>query len=111
MATGYYNATVAMARCMDAVNGDLSDGHAGFRACLSDLVLEDAPNGPISLDGNRQAIGTNFLTEVVENDDGTLSNKLIKVIDNVNQTMGIDEAAFRAIGLPSRDVPECKSTY
>ena len=111
MATGYYNATMAMAQCMDTVNGDLSDGHAGFRSCLSSLVLENAPNGRISLDENRQAIGTNFLTEVVENADGTLSNKLIKVIENVNQTMGIDKEAFAAIGLPSRDVPECKTSY
>lgn len=111
MATGYYNATTAMARCMDSVGGDLSDGHAGFRQCLSTLVMEDAPNGPISLDGNRQAIGTNFLTEVVENADGSLSNKLIKVIEGVNQTLGIDEAAFAKVGLPSREVPACSSTY
>jgi ABC-type branched-subunit amino acid transport system substrate-binding protein len=111
MATGYYNATMAMAQCMEAVGGDLSDGHAGFRSCLSGLVLENAPNGPISLDENRQAIGTNFLTEVVENEDGTLSNKLIKVVENVNQTMGIDKAAFAEIGLPSREVPECKTSY
>ncbi len=111
MATGYYNGTMAMASCMEQVGGDLSDGQAAFRDCLSSIVLEDAPNGSIKLDGNRQAIGTNFLTEVVENADGTLSNKLIKVIENVNQTMGIDEAAFRAIGLPSRDVPECKTSY
>ena len=111
MATGYYNATMAMKRCMDEVNGDLSDGHAAFRQCLSTLVMEDAPNGPISLDENRQAIGTNFLTEVVENEDGTLSNKLIKVIEGVNQTMGIDKAAFADIGLPSRENPTCKSQY
>ena len=111
MATGYYNATTAMAMCMDEVGGDLSDGHKAFRGCLSNLTLKDAPNGPISLDENRQAIGTNFLTEVVENEDGTLSNKLIKVIENVNQTMGIDKDAFAKIGLPSRDVPECKKSY
>ncbi|MGR3501149.1 ABC transporter substrate-binding protein [Pseudaestuariivita sp.] len=111
MATGYYNATIAMARCMDEVEGDLSDGHAAFRSCLSDLVMEDAPNGPIRLDENRQAIGTNFLTEVVENEDGTLSNKLIKVVENVNQTMGVDAEAFAALGLPSRDTPECKTSY
>ena len=108
MATGYYNATIAMKRCMDEVNGDLSDGHKAFRQCLSTLVMEDAPNGPISLDENRQAIGTNFLTEVVENADGTLSNKLIKVIEGVNQTMGIDKDAFASIGLPSRENPVCK---
>ncbi len=111
MATGYYNATTAMAMCMNEVGGDLSDGHKKFRSCLSTLELKDAPNGPIKLDKNRQAIGTNFLTEVVENADGTLSNKLVKVIENVNQTMGIDEAAFAKIGAPSRDVPECKKAY
>jgi len=96
---------------METVGGDLSDGQAAFRGCLSTLVLEDAPNGPIRLDENRQAIGSNFLTEVVENADGTLSNKLIKVIESVNQTMGIDKDAFAQIGLPSRDVPECKTSY
>ena len=111
MATGYYNATMAMATCMDEVKGDLSDGHAGLRQCLSGLVLENAPNGKISLDENRQAIGTNFLTEVVENADGTLSNKLIKVVENVNQTMGIEKEAFAKIGLPSRDKPVCKKEY
>ena len=64
-----------------------------------------------ALTSNRQAIGTNFLTEVVENADGTLSNKLIKVIENVNQTMGIDKEAFAKIGLPSRENPECKQEY
>ena len=110
MATGYYNATMAMATCMEEVGGDLSDGHAALRQCLAGLEL-DAPNGKITLDENRQAIGTNFLTEVVENADGTLSNKLIKVIENVNQTMGIDKEAFAAIGLPSRENPECKKEY
>ncbi len=110
MATGYYNATMAMASCVGEVGGDLSDGHAAFRQCLAGLEL-DAPNGKITLDENRQAIGTNFLTEVVENEDGTLSNKLIKVIENVNQTMGIDSEAFASIGLPSRENPTCKASY
>ena len=111
IATGYYNATIAMGRCMEAVGGDLSDGHAGLRACLTDLVMEDAPNGKIVLDGNRQAVASNFVTEVVELDDGTLSNKLVEVVPNVNQTLGFDAATFASIGLPSRDVPECKTSY
>ncbi len=106
MATGYYNAFNAMKICMDNVNGDLSDGHKGFRQCLAGLEL-DAPNGKITLDSNRQAIGTNFVTEVVE-ENGNLVNKLVKIVPNVNQTLGIDAAAFKTIGLPSRDVPECK---
>ena len=106
MATGYYNAFSAMKQCMDAIGGDLSDGHAAFRSCLAGLEL-DAPNGKISLDGNRQAIGTNFITEVVEEGD-QLVNRLIKVVPNVNQTLGVDPAVFANIGLPSREVPECK---
>jgi len=106
LATGYYNATSAAMQCLNETGGDLSDGQAAFRGCLTTLEL-DAPNGKITLDGNRQAVGTNFVTEVVELDDGTLSNKLVKVIENVNQTLGVDEAEFRALGLPSRDIVQC----
>ena len=108
LATGYYNATNAMLQCMEDVGGDLSDDHAGFRGCLAELTLE-APNGTITLDGNRQAIGTNFVSEVIELDDGTLTNQLVSLTENVNQTLGIDESTFASIGLPSRDVPECKA--
>ncbi|MDE2792431.1 MAG: ABC transporter substrate-binding protein [Paracoccaceae bacterium] len=110
LATGYYNATTAALTCLDAIGGDLSDGQAGFRSCLSGLEL-DAPNGMIRLDGNRQAIGTNFVSEVVELDDGTLATQLVKIKENVNQTLGIDPDAFAQIGLPSREVPECKTSY
>ncbi len=110
MATGYYNATIAMGACMDEVKGDLSDGQKAFRQCLANLEM-DAPNGKIKLDENRQAIGTNFITEVVEDAEGNLSNKLVKVVENVDQRLGIDKAAFDKIGLPSRDVPECKKEY
>ncbi|MEO1143958.1 MAG: ABC transporter substrate-binding protein, partial [Pseudomonadota bacterium] len=65
LATGYYNATTAALTCMNEIGGDLSDGHKGFRQCLANLKLE-APNGDIVLDKNRQAIGSNFVSEVVE---------------------------------------------
>ncbi|MEL7303152.1 MAG: ABC transporter substrate-binding protein [Pseudomonadota bacterium] len=110
LATGYYNATNAMMTCLDKVRGDLSDGQKAFRGCLASLEL-DAPNGKIKLDGNRQAIGTNFVSEVVELPDGNLGTKLVKIKENVNQTLGIDEAAFKKIGLPSRESPVCKKSY
>ncbi|NEI03033.1 ABC transporter substrate-binding protein [Rhizobium leguminosarum] len=110
LATGYYNATNAMLQCMATVGGNLSDGQAAFRGCLSKLTLK-APNGTITLDENRQAIGANFISEVVENTDGTLSTKMVKMVENVNQTLGIDPAAFAKIGLPSRDKPACQATY
>ncbi|MEM7669772.1 MAG: ABC transporter substrate-binding protein [Pseudomonadota bacterium] len=110
LATGYYNATTAALTCVNEVGGDLSDGHSGLRACLTSLEL-DAPNGKIVLDQNRQAIGANFVSEVVELDDGTLTNKLISIKENVNQTLGMSEEAFAQIGLPARDVPACKASY
>ena len=110
LATGYYNATNAMLQCVAAVDGDLSDGQAGFRDCLTNLSL-DAPNGTITLDENRQAIGTNFVSEVVEQEDGTLATKMVAVVENVNQTLGIDSTGFAEIGLPSRDNPVCQGSY
>ena len=106
LGTGYYNAANAAIECLNQVNGDLSDGQAAFRTCLSNLEL-DAPNGKIKLDGNRQAIGSNFVIEVVEQDDGNLATKMVKKIDNVNQTLGLPEDEFRAMGLPSRHNVEC----
>ena len=107
LATGYYNSATAAFTCMNKINGDLSDGHKKFRQCLASLEL-DAPNGKIKLDKNRQAIGSNFVTEVVQMPDGTLQNKLVTKIDNVTQTLGEDEAAFRKLGLPSREIVQCK---
>ena len=110
LATTYYNATSAMLACMDEVGGDLSDGQANFRSCLTNLEL-DAPTGKIRLDDNRQAIASNFVSEVVELEDGTLATQMVSKVDNVNQTLGIEKAAFDAIGLPSRENPECKVSY
>jgi ABC-type branched-subunit amino acid transport system substrate-binding protein len=105
-ATGYYNATTAAFTALEAVKGDLSDGQKAFQAALAKVEL-DAPNGKIRLDENRQAIGTNFITEVVEGPDGNLMNKLVKVVPDVNQTLGLEPEEFRKIGLPSRDTPKC----
>src|SRR5215472_1994481 len=65
LAISYYNTADAVFRALDEVNGDLSDGNKKFRVALQKTVL-DAPNGKITLDENRQAIGTNFVTEVVK---------------------------------------------
>ncbi|MEZ5934624.1 MAG: ABC transporter substrate-binding protein [Alphaproteobacteria bacterium] len=107
LATNYYNAAVAVFRALDEIGGDLSGGHAQLREVLANMEL-DAPNGKITLDQNRQAIGTNFVTEVVEDADGNLVSKVVKVVENVNQTLGMDPEVFAKIGLPARDVPECK---
>ncbi|MEM1313724.1 MAG: ABC transporter substrate-binding protein [Pseudomonadota bacterium] len=106
VATTYYNSTKAALMCIDQTGGELGEGQAAFRECLQNLKM-DAPNGRITLDENRQAIGTNFVTEVFKTDAGNLGNKLVKVVSDVNQTLGMSKAEFDAIGLPSREVVEC----
>ena len=107
-ATGYYNATTAVPRALEEAGGDLSDGQQAFREAPATVEL-DAPNGPISLDENRQAIGTNFVTEVVETESGDLENELVRVVEGVDQRLGLSEEEFAAIGLPSRDTPDCEA--
>jgi len=109
-ATNYYDETQAMLQALDKVNGDLSDGHKKFREALSTLVL-DAPNGQMKLDSNRQAVGTTFVTEAVKDANGDLVSKVVQVVPDVNQTLGIDPAAFARIGLPGREIPVCKKSY
>ena len=107
LATNYYGSTMALILGLRKVNGDLSDNQSKLKAALASLEI-DAPNGKIKLDFNRQAIGTNFVTEVVDDGKGALFSKVVKVIPNVSQTLGYDPAVFAKIGLPSRTVPECK---
>jgi len=106
-ATNYYNAFNGIATGLEKVNADLSDGGAKFRAELAKVEL-DAPNGPIKLDDDRQAIATTFITEVVEGANGELTNKFVRTVPNVSKTMGLSADAFKAVGLPSRTNPECK---
>jgi len=108
--TNYYNAANALFTAVNKVNGDLSDNQNKLRATLASLEL-DAPNGKITLDKNRQAIASNFVTEVVEAPNGDLVNQMVKHIPNVRATLGFDEAAFAKLGLPSRTNPECKAKY
>lgn len=108
--TGYYNSFTALFNALKQVNGDLGDNHKKLREALTNMVLE-APNGTIKLDGNRQAIGTNFVYEIVEAPNGDLVSKMVKVIPNVSQTLGMDPATYAKIGNPSRTGPECKTSY
>ncbi len=105
---GYHVNALAMIAALNEVKGDLSDGHKKFHAALSKLKVK-TPLGEISLNENRQATGSVFVTEVSANADGTLSNKMVGRVDNVTQTLGMTADAFRAMGLPSRTTPDCKA--
>ncbi|WMS42861.1 ABC transporter substrate-binding protein [Acuticoccus sp. MNP-M23] len=106
LATAYYNSTEAALQCLDQVNGELPKGQEAFRQCLSSIEL-DAPNGKITLDDNRQAIGSNFVIEVIEGDDGNLATKMVNKVDGITQTLNMEKADFDKLGRPGRDVPDC----
>jgi branched-chain amino acid transport system substrate-binding protein len=105
-AHGYYVETVAVLAALDKVKGDLTDGQQKFRAALASLKL-DTPTGTVSLDSNRQAIADIFLTEVATGRDGGLYNKVVRVIPQVNQTLGMEPQKFFALGPVGRNNPEC----
>ncbi|MDW8444998.1 MAG: ABC transporter substrate-binding protein [Acetobacteraceae bacterium] len=105
-ATSYFIAARAALSALEAVRGDLSDGQRAFQRTLASLVL-DTPLGTIRLDENRQAIGPVFVSEVTQRADGALYNRMVRRIDDVNQTLGLPLEEFRALGLPGRDTPNC----
>lgn len=103
---GYYVATKAALQGLDMVDGDLGGGQAAFHEALSTMTLE-TPVGSVQLNENRQASGSVFINEVVETPDGGLTNTFKARVDNVTQTLGMTADEFRAMGLPSRDTPDC----
>jgi len=104
---GYYVSTQACLTALKEVHGDLSNDQKAFRETLSKLELQ-TPSGVVRLDQNRQAIANIFLTEIVEGKDGNLYNKVIKIIPQVNQTLGWDRDKFLALGQVGRNNPPCK---
>lgn len=106
-AHGYYINTKAALLALDEIGGDLSDGGAKLRAALSDLEFE-TPTGTVRVDERRQAVADIFLTEVTEGPDGNLVNKTIKIIPQVNQTLGVPYEQFLQYGQVSRENPSCE---
>jgi branched-chain amino acid transport system substrate-binding protein len=99
----YYINMKAALDGLEAVKGDLSDGQKKYRAALQNMTLK-TPVGDVKLDGNRQAIGTTFVTEVVKDKQGNLYNKVLRKIDNVDQMLGLKKEEYQ---IGSRDVPNC----
>lgn len=105
-AHAYYIETKAALTALQQVNGDLSNKQQAFKDALAKIEI-DTPTGKVKLDHNRQAIANIYLTEVAKKDDGSLYNKLVKVTENVNQTLGVPEADFVKQGPMGRDNPDC----
>ncbi len=99
----YYTNMKAALDALDQVKGDLSGGQAKYREALSKLELK-MPTGTVKLDANRQAIGSTFVTEVVKDSKGDLTTRVLRKVDNVDQTLGMKKEEFQ---MGSRDVPAC----
>jgi branched-chain amino acid transport system substrate-binding protein len=106
-AHAYYVNMKAALDALDAVKGDLSNNQAAYRKTLATMTLK-SPTGDVKLDANRNAVANIFITEVAKNADGTLFNKVVKVVPNVSQQLGMSNEQFTKMGLGSRTNPECK---
>jgi branched-chain amino acid transport system substrate-binding protein len=102
--TFYYLNTKAVLLALQASEGDFSTTR--FKAELDTLQFE-GPCGPVRLDHHRQAIANVFVTEVARNRRGVAYRKLVQVIESVNQTLGLPEEDYLAMGSFSRDNPSC----
>jgi branched-chain amino acid transport system substrate-binding protein len=99
----YYVNMKAALDALDAVKGDLSDGQKKYREALAKMTLK-TPVGTVTLDENRQAVGTSFITEVAKDAQGGFYNKVVKKTDNVPQLLGMKKEEFK---IGSRDEPNC----
>ena len=94
-------------RRSNAVDGDLSDGHAALREALSTMTLE-APYGNVTLDENRQGIIDTYVAQLVlDEESGEVVQKTVAIIPQVDQTFG---GTFGPdTPPPSRDFPGCET--
>lgn len=58
----------------------------------------DGPSGLVSLDDHRQAITTNFVVSVASTREGTLYRKQLLEVQNVRQTLGMNEQEYLKLG-------------
>ena len=84
-----------------AVKGDLGSNHQALRQTLSTMTL-NGPTGPVRLDANRNAIGNIFVTQVAK-EGNNLVNRVLRVVPNVNQTLGQPPEQFLQVGFAARN--------
>jgi branched-chain amino acid transport system substrate-binding protein len=104
----YYNATWALAKALNEVDGDLSNGQKALHEALAKTSLPDAPYGPIKLDENRQAILPNYIGQVVPPARGEKvpGVQTIRSVPSVTQAFG---GTFTAeTPPPGRKAPACQ---
>jgi branched-chain amino acid transport system substrate-binding protein len=99
----YYNDMNAVIDALKDVKGDLSGGEASFRSSLDGLSL-NTPNGPITLDSNRDAGINSYVVKIVTEADGSLGFQTIQTVTNVNENFN---GYFTSANLASETQPTC----
>jgi len=99
---GYYLNTKAALFALEQIGGEFDEDQTNFKAALTSLEFE-SPTGLVYLDDNRQVVANNFVNVLDRRPDGTFYNRLVETIPNVNQTLGIPEADYLALGTLGRD--------
>lgn len=101
----YFTAAKAVVQALEAVGADLSNGQRRFRDALSRLEVDGA-GGRVRLDGNRQAIATNYVVRYEVDKAGKLVPRVVRTVANVEQTFN---GYFRPDApLTGRDTIECR---
>ena len=102
----FYANAAALLTALDTVGGNLDDNHAALRSELATLSI-DPGFGQVQLDENRNFVGPNAISQIILNDDGTLSDQTVAIIPQVDQTFGgTFDATTEA---PGRDSPGCEA--
>jgi hypothetical protein len=52
----------------------------------------------VKIDSNRNGVGATYITEVAKAADGSFYNKVVRVVPNITQTLGLPEAEFKKMG-------------
>ena len=106
---GYYTAGRALAKGLEAVNGDISD-QKQLQDALSSVELsgDEAPWGDVKLDDNHQAISNVFVKKIVadKTGDGVPDVQTFERIPDVDQTFGGKFSADTPA--PDRENPKCE---
>ncbi len=105
-AVNYTTNLYGILHALRAVDGDLSNNQAAFQRALAAAEVTAPTGAAVKLDHNRQAISDIFLNRVEERPGGAAVVAFGRT-PQVNQTLGMPEARFLALGAPSRDNPGC----
>jgi len=102
----FYNAMEAVLLALEDVDGELSGEQERFRSALARIEL-DAPGGRVRLDDNRQAIVPVYLAQVSSSEDGRLSFRDLRTVEDVDASFGGRFEPGHAP--PDRTEPPCEA--